>query len=93
MTNCQVSEKPNSGPLIAQTATMPTANIKADARPAANEVRLAKLPKNLETSEGCSFVDFAALKTKFVLLESQPSTTERVRSSNVGGVCALPENT
>ena len=81
MTNCHVSEKPNSGPLIAHSTTMPAANMKVDARPAANEVRLASSPKNLETSEECSFVDFAVLKT-IRPLGSQLSTRECLRSSS-----------
>src|SRR6476619_923155 len=45
MTNCQVSEKPNNGPVIAQTRTTPAARIKVDARPAACDVLLATSPK------------------------------------------------
>ena len=63
MTNCHVSEKLNSGPLIAHIPTIPAAAVKVVARPAANEVRLARPPKNLETFEGGSFVDFSVLKT------------------------------
>src|SRR4051794_9564844 len=45
ITNCQVSEKPNSGPVIAQTKTTPAASMKADARPAAWDVLFATSPK------------------------------------------------
>src|SRR3954465_11073278 len=45
MTNCQVSEKPNNGPVIAQTRITPAARIKVDARPAACDVLFATSPK------------------------------------------------
>ena len=35
ITSCHVSEKPNSGPLTAQSRTIPAARINVDARPAA----------------------------------------------------------
>ena len=60
ITSCQVSEKLNSGPLTPQITTIPAASMKAEARPAANDVRLARSPKNLEICEG-SFVNFSLL--------------------------------
>jgi len=62
MTSCQVSENWNRGPLTAQAMMIPAASKKVDARTAANEVRLARSPKNFETREG-SFC-FSWLKTK-----------------------------
>src|SRR5690242_16841835 len=61
MTNCHVSENPNSGPLVPQATTTPAANMKVEARPAANDVRLAKSPKNLETCEAF-LADFSFFK-------------------------------
>ena len=48
MTSCHVSEKPNNGPLTAQTTTILAATIKVEARPAAREVLLARSPKNFD---------------------------------------------
>jgi hypothetical protein len=45
ITSCQVSEKPNSGPVIAQTATTDTAVMKATGCPVAWAVALAKREK------------------------------------------------
>src|SRR5829696_2743329 len=42
MTSCQVSEKPKSGPVTAQTTTTPAATAKAGGRPVARAVHLAK---------------------------------------------------
>src|SRR5689334_5676208 len=41
ITSCHVSLNPNSGPVIAQTITRPTAVAKATGRPAMREVTLA----------------------------------------------------
>ena len=47
MTSCHVSEKPNNGPLTAQTRRR-CSEMKVEARPAAKEVLLARSPKNFE---------------------------------------------
>src|SRR3954451_7240964 len=46
MTNCQVSEKPKIGPVIAQTTITSTASINVVARPAASDVLFAASPNN-----------------------------------------------
>lgn len=54
MTNCHVSEKWKTGPLMPEITTTPAASRKVEARPAASEARLAKSPKNLEIEDGSS---------------------------------------
>src|SRR5690348_10857690 len=52
MTNCQVSEKPNKGPVTAQTSTTSAARMNVLACPAARDVRFATTPKSLATLLG-----------------------------------------
>ncbi len=54
ITSCQVSEKPNSGPLTAQTTMTRHAITNVEARPAACDVALATLAKNLAILWGVS---------------------------------------
>ena len=53
ITSCQVSEKPNIGPVTAQTTTIRTATMNVEARPAASEVRFAASPKNFLNLDPC----------------------------------------
>ena len=57
MTSCYVSEKPNNGPLTAQTITTLTARIKVVARPAASHVigEIAKKTSKFATFPRCGF--------------------------------------
>ena len=48
ITSCQVSEKPNNGPVIAQIRTTATAATKVGARPAARDVTFAISPNSCE---------------------------------------------
>lgn len=52
ITSCQVFENPKTGPTTAHTITTLAAKMNVEACPAAVDVRLANLPKNLETTEG-----------------------------------------
>src|SRR3954454_2555666 len=60
MTNCHVSEKWKSWPLIPHPPTTPAAKRKVEARPAASEVLLAKSPKNFETGDGSCLIILAS---------------------------------
>src|SRR5437868_629 len=53
MTSCQVSEKPNTGPVSAQTMMTAAANMNVIARPAACDAALAILAKACEARLGC----------------------------------------
>src|SRR3954468_20596231 len=70
ITSCHVSEKPNTGPEIAQTTIVPNARAKTQALPTSREATLATSAKSLLNAPG--FLDarapaFGARKPSFSL--------------------------
>lgn len=68
MISCQVSEKPNTGPLAPQMRMTATAITNAVGRPAARAIALEKSPNAFETFDLLSVLAITALPVQHAVM-------------------------